>query len=159
MSIYGKAAQFLGKAKASGGFGFVPKAKEAAKKMYGFGRENPGQAAGMGAVALGLGAIGSTLPDYSEMGEVADRYKLNKYLKNDHNKWLKSEFNGEKDIMHMRDISAKLISKFRAESSSEEEVMEKFRPAYEGFLIEASKRKGSPSAEELHRIMGMMRGK
>ena len=37
--------------------------------------------------------------------------------------------------------------------------MEKFRPAYEGFLMEASKRKGSPSAEELHYMMQEMRGK
>ena len=56
MSIYGKAAQFLGKVKGSNGFGFVPKAKQAAKKMYGFGRDNPGKTTAVGGIALLGGA-------------------------------------------------------------------------------------------------------
>ena len=97
MSIYGKAAQFLGKVKGSNGFGFVPKAKQAAKKMYGYGRENPGQAAGLGAVGLGLGAMASTLPDYNEMEGMANSEDA-KVFKAHTEAWLRlTEFPGAFD--------------------------------------------------------------
>ena len=138
-------------------FGFIKQAaQKVGKKAFGYGQQAkdvvekyPGAViggAGLGAVA-GLTSSGAIKADWD------GSMQLN------HEKWLQSEFAGEQDIMHMRNIAGKLIESLKYQSSSEEKAMEKFRPAYEGFLIEASKRKGSPSAEELHYMMQEMRGR
>ena len=149
-------------------FGFIKQAaQKVGKKAFGYGQQAkdvvekyPGAViggAGLGAVA-GLTSSGAIKADWDGSMQL-NHAELNNYLKNDHEKWLQSEFAGEQDIMHMRNIAGKLIESLKYQSSSEEKAMEKFRPAYEGFLIEASKRKGSPSAEELHYMMQEMRGR
>jgi|9_EtaG_2_1085328.scaffolds.fasta_scaffold87123_1 hypothetical protein len=154
------------------GFGFVKQAAEkAGKKMYGYGQKayagaqrNPELVASAGILG-GTAAAGAALTQSGVLKADWDgsmqlgHADLNHYLRNEHEKWLQSEFNGEEDIMHMRDIAGKLVQSFKYQSSSEEAAMEKFRPAYEGFLMEAAKRKGSPSAEELHNMMQEMRGR
>ena len=39
MSIFGKAAHFMGKAKGSSGFGFKDRAQQVGQKMYGYGQQ------------------------------------------------------------------------------------------------------------------------
>ena len=149
-------------------FGFIKQAaQKAGKKAYGYGQQAkgvvekyPGAAiGGAGLAAVGGLTAGGVLQADWDGSKQLGHADLNHYLRNEHEKWLESAWNGEEDIMHMRDIAGKLVQSFKYQSSSEEKAMEKFRPAYEGFLMEASKRKGSPSAEELHYMMQEMRGK
>ena len=86
-------------------FGFIKEgAKKAGKKMYGYGqniasgvKQNPKQAAGLGAVGLGLGAMASTLPDYNEMERMANS-KHSKVFKAHTEAWLRlTEFPGAFD--------------------------------------------------------------
>ena len=86
-------------------FGFIKQAaQKAGKKMYGYGqniasgvKQNPKQAAGLGAVGLGLGAMASTLPDYNEMEGMANSENA-KVFKAHTEAWLRlTEFPGAFD--------------------------------------------------------------
>ena len=77
MSIFGKAAHFLGKAKTSGGFGFKDKVQQAGKKMYGFGERHP--IATTAGILGGAYALGQT--DMWQNPENIEHSAINKWFK------------------------------------------------------------------------------
>ena len=71
MSIFGKAAHFMGKAKGSSGFGFKDKVQQAGQKMYGYGSSDLGKSiiagtALTGGLAYGLNKAGVSFDPYGE---------------------------------------------------------------------------------------------
>ena len=143
-------------------FGFVKgAAQKAGKKMYGYGqrgaqvvKDNPGAgiaAAGVGG-AIGLTQAGVLEADWDGSKQLSYQ-EVNSKLRNyfgsgTHEKWLSQSFDPETDYNHLRGI-ANLLHVSNPEG---------FQQAYEGLLAQASKRKGSPSMEELHEIIKDMKG-
>tara|TARA_Y100001937_G_scaffold123629_1_gene186808 strand:- start:873 stop:1337 length:465 start_codon:yes stop_codon:yes gene_type:complete len=145
-------------------FGFIKEgAKKAGKKMYGYGQKTkgvvekyPGATIGGAGLATigGLTAGGVMQPDWDGSKQLGMSY-IENYMKNDHGKWLKSEFNAKKDIPHIMEVMDNTYNslRFRMHGSSQQEINDAHVGIYQRFLKQASTRKGSPSAEELHNML------
>ena len=139
------------------GFGFVKQAaQQAGKKMYGYGqrgaqvlKDNPGAgiaAAGVGGT-IGLTQAGVIQPDWDGSKQLGDEYIVN-YMKNEHGKWLESEFNAEKDIPHIMEVMRNAYDslRFRMHGSPEQEINDTTRKP------SGSRNETTPPAEHLETL-------
>jgi len=147
----------------AGKFGFIKQAVQGAgKKAFGYGQaaargaRNPEawrRAATPGVIAGGVGVGGLIAAhEVSKLDNKKDKESvaaLREYFGGGvHEKWLNQSFDPETDYTHLRGI-ANLLHASNPEG---------YQNAYEGLLAQASKRKGSPSMQELHERIKDMKG-